>query len=212
MTEKSVDVARRPRRRRKDHRPSEIIEAGLAEFGACGFEAARMEDVARRAGVAKGTVFRYFSTKEALFEAAVATRVGPLWAAADPIADGDGAVLPLILRMVETLYAGMTRPEMLGLMRIIVGEGPRFPEVIEAWHRHSIARAQGLLGGLVARAVERGEIRPGALTELPMVLMGPGVMAALWQITFNGLQPIPPECFRAAHLDLLDRALGRTRD
>ncbi len=65
------------RRRRKEARPGELIEAGLAEFAEKGFAATRLEDVARRAGVSKGTIYRYFESKEALFQAALRRGSGP---------------------------------------------------------------------------------------------------------------------------------------
>jgi AcrR family transcriptional regulator len=196
----------RPRRRRKDTRPGEIVEAGLAEFGTHGFAAARMEDVARRAGVAKGTVFLYFPTKEALFEA-VATRVTPLQD--DLLAQLDshpGTSLDLLRALLTRLYEAMARPEVTALMRVMIAEGPRFPAILESWHRVSIQRAQALLERIIARGVASGEIRPGALTELPMILVGPAIMTAVWRMTFNTIQPLPIERFRDAHLDLITRA------
>lgn len=205
MTEKSVKPPR-PRRRRKDTRPGEIVEAGLAEFGARGFAAARMEDVARRAGVAKGTVFLYFPTKEALFEA-VATRVTPLQEGLlAQLENHPGTSLDLLRALLTRLYGAMTSPEVTALMRVLVAEGHRFPAILESWHRVSIQRGQAVLESIVARGVAAGELRPGALTELPMVLVGPAVMAALWRMTFDTLQPLPVARFRDAHLDLVARA------
>ena len=207
MTDGSVKPAR-PRRRRKDTRPAEIVEAGLAEFGTRGFAAARMEDVARRAGVAKGTVFLYFPTKEALFEA-VAMRATPLQE--DLLAQLDslpGTSLDLLRLVLTRLYEAMARPEVMALLRVMITEGPRFPLILESWHRVSVQRAQALLERIVARGVATGELRPGALTELPLVLAGPAIMAALWRMTFDTLQPLPIERFRDAHLDLITRAFA----
>ncbi|MBU8538420.1 TetR/AcrR family transcriptional regulator [Falsiroseomonas tokyonensis] len=196
------------RRRRKEARPGEIVEAGLAEFGARGFAAARMEDVARRAQVAKGTVFLYFPTKEALFEA-VAARATPLQDdLLAQIESEQGSSLDLLRALLSRLYAAMARPETVALMRIMIMEGQRFPAILESWHRVSVQRAQVMLERIVERGIAAGEIRPGALTALPMVLAGPAVMAALWRITFDPLQPLPIEQFRDAHLDLVTRAFG----
>jgi len=200
----------RTRRRRKEARPAEIAEAGLAAFVEHGFAATRMEEVARRAGVAKGTVFRYFPTKEALFEAAVLSRAAPVWDGAETMAStlADMPLREAVIRLIEALHAGLTRPEITGLMRIIIAEGPRFPALLETWHRLSISRARGILQRLVNGAVARGEIAPGPLTDLPMVLVAPGLMAALWQMTFARIEPIALDRFRDAHFDLLQRALA----
>ncbi len=212
MTQKSLTsdtvAAGRPRRRRKEARPGEIIEAGLAEFGARGFEAARMEDVARRAGIAKGTVFRYFPTKETLFEAALTSRVGPMFEQLDAaIASASGPAMPLLERLVTNLYAQIGDPALSGLIRILIAEGPRFPAILAAHHRATISRGRALLERIVARGIASGEFQPGAIAALPMVLVGPAIMAAIWRITFGLIDPIPPELFMAAHLDLIRHGL-----
>src|SRR5262245_41676979 len=65
-------------RRRAEDRPDEILEAALAEFTERGFETARMEDVARRAGLSKAGVYLYFESKEALLKALIERRMTPM--------------------------------------------------------------------------------------------------------------------------------------
>jgi AcrR family transcriptional regulator len=202
MTMKSVTK----RVRRKEARPAELMEAGLAAFLEHGFAATRMEDVARRAGAAKGTLFRYFPTKEALFEAAVASRAAPLWEGL-PAPPEDAPLAEVAAALARRVHGALARPEVLGLLRIILTEGPRFPAVLEVWHRLSVSRARALLEARAAAAVARGELAPGPLATLPMALMAPALMAAVWQITFGAIEPVAPERFRDAHLDLLGRAL-----
>lgn len=202
------EQAAKPRQRRKEARPGEIIEAGLAEFGAHGFEAARMEDVARRAGVAKGTVFRYFPSKEALFEAAVRSRIAPVFDQLNEMLDRhEGPVAPLLQMLVGRIHARLAGSDLSVLMRIIIAEGPRFPAILETYHRESITRGRAVLERVVVLGVARGEFRAGAVTDLPMVLISPALMAAIWRMTFGRLDPIPPERFLAAHLELIAHAL-----
>ncbi|MCU0887232.1 MAG: TetR/AcrR family transcriptional regulator C-terminal ligand-binding domain-containing protein [Rubritepida sp.] len=92
-------------------------------------------------------------------------------------------------------------------MCMILAEGPRFPALLETYHRESIARATALLRRIVERGIARGEFRAGAVTDLPMVLMAPALMAALWRQTFDHLAPIEADRFRAAHLEMLERVL-----
>jgi AcrR family transcriptional regulator len=205
LTERSATPARR---RRKEARPGEIIEAGLAEFAARGFEAARMADVAARAGVSNGTVFRYFPTKEALFEAAVRSRASPVFSDASIGPLPEGPVLPLLKALIRHVHDNLADPKLLGLIRVIIAEGPRFPALLEIYHRESISRAHELLGRLIARGVASGELRDDGVAALPMVLMSPALMAAVWRMTFNAVEPLPIERFRDAHLALL-AALGR---
>lgn len=209
MTDRSVrEGAAPPRRRRKAARPGEIMEAGLAEFATRGFEATRMEDVARRAGVAKGTVFLYFPTKEALFEAALRSRLAPVLEGVEAAVDAyPGPTFDLLRMLVDHVHTGLVATDAGAVMRMILAEGPRFPALLETYHRESIARATALLRRIVERGVARGEFRPGAATDLPMVLMAPALMAALWRQTFDHLAPIEPGRFRAAHLEMLERVL-----
>ena len=84
-------------RRRKDTRPAELLDAALAVFAEKGFAAARMEDIAARAGAAKGTLYLYFPSKEAVFEALVRTLIVPNLDRAEAVAAAHaGPVAPLL--------------------------------------------------------------------------------------------------------------------
>src|SRR3712207_4514991 len=91
-------------RRRKDTRPAELLEAALEVFAEKGFTAARMEDIAARAGAAKGTVYLYFASKEAVFEALVRTRILPNIEHAEVLVAGhEGPVAPLFRQLLAVL-------------------------------------------------------------------------------------------------------------
>lgn len=206
MTDGSPNVTRR---RRKQHRPAEIIDAGLAVFGLKGFEAARMADIAERAGVAKGTLFRYFPTKEALFAAAVTSRVSPVFEQGLALLDSHvGPSLPLLRMLVDTMYLKIDADDLTPLMRVIIAEGHRFPAILELYHRESIALGQALLTRIIDRGVASGEFRASAMTELPLVMMAPAVMGSIWRMTFDAVQPLPLEAFHAAHWAMLCATLG----
>jgi AcrR family transcriptional regulator len=198
----SQSLPRPKRARRKEARPAELVEAGLAAFAEHGFERTRMDDVARRAGVAKGTVFRYFPSKEALFEAAIRSRAAPVFP--DAAALPEGPLLPVLSALLERVYAQLEDPKLIGLMRIIIAEGPRFPALLEIYHRESIARADAVLAA--ALAGQPGV--PPAIAALPMLLMSPALMASIWRMTFDAVQPVPLARFREAHLALLTAALS----
>lgn len=196
------------RKRRKDARPAELIEAGLAEFAQNGFAGARLEDVAKRAGVAKGTIYRYFDSKEALFLGALESRAVPVQGEIERFIDGfAGSTRDLMGMLVRTLHTRLVDSDFRILIRIIIAEGPNFPALTEIYHREMITRGQAMLGKIMARGIARGEIRPGPVTDLPIIIMAPLLMAAVWRMTFNIHQPIGTERFLAAHLDLLDRGL-----
>ena len=197
-------------RPRKDERPAEILLAGFQEFAEKGFLATRLEDVAARAGVAKGTVYLYYESKEALFEAAVRARILPVWSQVGALADTqDGPTIDLLKLILRSMYAIIADPEARTLLRIMIADGQRFPALITFYHREVLSKLRLVLGTLVARGVARGEFREGALTDLPEVLMAPGIMGAIWQMTFASEDPIPLERFLAAHLDMIERCLSK---
>jgi len=192
------------RRRRKESRPGELLAAGLAEFAANGYAATRLEDVARRAGVAKGTIYRYFENKEELFLAAMRSHVGTvLDVIAGHVEDFPGTTRDLLGLALTLAHERIVGGDIRVLMRIMIAEGDRFPALTEHYHREAISKGRAILERIVARGVARGEVRPGAAAALPIVIMAPAVMAAVWRMTFERHAPIAPEAFLAAHLDLV---------
>lgn len=193
-----------PRKRRKEDRPGEIIEAALAEFAAVGFAAARLEDVARRAGVVKGTIYRYFDDKEALFFAAVRQFASPKFDLLEQLVDDySGSTRDLLRTLIGFIHANLAKGDLEVIVRIILTEGRNFPQLTELYHKEVISRGQAALGRIVARGVERGEVRAGAAAELPIVILSPAIMMAVWNMTFDRYNPIAPERFLRAHLDLV---------
>lgn len=213
MTRRSVaakpaDEAPTARRRRKDARPAELIEAGLQEFATHGFAATRLEDVARRAGVAKGTIYLYFADKEALFIAAARSRVLPILdGMAEAVDAYPGTTRDLLRAIFETMHRHMVGSDLRVLLRIIIGEGQRFPALTEFYYRETIAKARALIERVIARGIARGEVRPNAAAHLPLVLVAPAVMATVWRLVFEPYAPIAAEDFLAAHCDLVFEGL-----
>ena len=198
------DKAAAPRRRRKEARPGEIIEAGLAEFAARGFAAAKLDDVARRAGIAKGTIYRYFPSKEALFEAAVLSLEAPLAGEVERMIDAfPGPAADLLRLVIGEMYARLFQPELQTLMQIIISEGGRHPAIAAFYHRQMIAMGQRLLGRIVARGIASGEFRDGAVAKMPMIVIAPAMMATIWKMTFDTFEPLDMKNFAAAHLELV---------
>lgn len=214
MTEKSVSgpAEGAPRqgshRRRKEARPAEIIEAGMAEFALRGFAATRMEDVARRAGISKGTIYLYFKDKESLLIAAVHEKVGSTLMEVGAFLDQfPGSTADLLRMIIPLLHQRLVYSEMQPLMRIMIGEGGNFPHLTTLYYHASVEQGRALLERIVARGRARGEIREGATADLPIVIMAPAIMSSIWQMIFAKDAPIPPEAFLAAHVDLVIHGL-----
>lgn len=198
------------RARRKEARPSEIIEAGLAEFTARGFSATRLDDVAKRAGVVKGTIYRYFTDKEALFLAAVQSRATPILGGLEAAVDAFPGTTSELLRVIlTTVYARLVDSDLRVLMRVIIAEGINFPSLTTLYHREMISKGRSVLEKVIRRGIARGEVRANAAAELPIIIMAPAIMAAVWKMTFDPLDPISTDRFLAAHLALLEEGLLR---
>lgn len=196
--------AQRRRRRRKDARPSELIEAGLKEFAEKGFAATRLEDVAARAGVVKGTIYLYFENKEALFREAILSSITPVITGVEGVvAAYEGDTESLLRLVIGTLYERLVRGEIGILFRIMIAEGPRFPELLEFYHASTIKIAKQVLTAILRRGIERGEFRPDLPIDQPIIVAAPAIAAAIWRTTFDRYDPLDVEAYAAAHVDII---------
>ncbi len=201
------------RKRRKAARPAEIIEAALQEFAANGYAATRLEDVARRAGVAKGTIYLYFDGKQALFMAVVRSFASPTFDMLGGLVDSyPGTAGDLLRELFRILHMKFVNSEMRSIMKIMIAEGEKFPELTEFYYRENVSRALPIMKRIVDRGIASGEFRKGAVADLPQVIVAPAIMAALWKMTFEPYAPIEPERFYEAHVDLVLNGLLAGRD
>lgn len=170
----------RPRRRRKDDRPAEIIEAAMALWAERGFAATRLEDVAARAGIAKGTVYLYFASKEALFEGAVRERLLSMMQATDDLRERfDGDTAALLTHFLRAVRTRLSDEGAIVLPRILLGEGQRFPALVALYREVALARGMATARAILARGVARGELQPQAATLDPRLLVAPVIFGVL---------------------------------
>jgi AcrR family transcriptional regulator len=191
-----------PQARRQERRAA-ILAAALEEFSARGFAAARLDDVAKRADVAKGTIYLYFRDKQSLFQELVRAMLSPLVGAieAAPMRDLPvRAVVEMILDLFVREIYGTRRKDVI---RLIIAEGPRFPKLAEFYYREVIARVLPLVRERLALAVERGELTHDALARFPQLLVAPALMAIIWTSLFGRFAPLDVKELMRAHLDLL---------
>src|SRR5262249_20635865 len=161
-----------------------ILAAALEEFSAHGFEAARLDDVARRAGIAKGTIYLYFSDKEALFQALVRSYISPVVGSLEHVALVDAPLRVIAEQLAELFVREIVETRRKDIIRLILSEGPRFPKLAEFYYREVIARALGAVRGVLRRGVERGEVTNDMLVKFPQLLIAPGLVAIMWKSLF----------------------------
>ncbi|MEM9765662.1 MAG: TetR/AcrR family transcriptional regulator [Pseudomonadota bacterium] len=204
MSEAEAKTPRR--RRRKEARPGEIIEAGIAEFAAKGFAGTKLEHVAQRAGVSKGTIYHYFGSKETLFREAFRARfVDSLRVTDDLPTMPDGPILPALRTVLRLAFEGLATSDHKALLTIMLLEGDRFPDLIEQCRTDLMNRIAEPLRALLERGVATGELAPGAYQRFPVLLFTPGVVLALFAGPTMGLRD-PDAAFEAA-LDLMFEGL-----
>ena len=174
--------------RRSEDRPREICAAALEVFAEKGFAAAKLDEIARRAGVSKGTLYLYFKDKEELFRAVVRDTVAPnidavkaaVMAAEVPFAD--------LVRMFLARFADVAGRLPVGAVaKMVIGESRNFPELAKVWHDQVAGPALAMMTGLIEKAQAKGEVRPGDPRLHAFSLMGPMLMGVIYRET---LQPV----------------------
>jgi AcrR family transcriptional regulator len=179
---------RRRWQRRKEARPAEIIESALSAFAEKGFAAAKLDDIARDAGVAKGTLYLHFKTKEDLFRAVVRTAIAPQIDAVKASAEVfSGPFSQLAPRILLAVAQAMEEGRLPALVKMVVGESRNFPDLARIWHDDLLSTAIGALSGVIARAQTRGELRAGDPQLHVFSLLGPMFMAVLYRSVFAGI-------------------------
>jgi AcrR family transcriptional regulator len=196
-------AAPRPRAARQAERRGAILAAALEEFAASGFAATRLDDVARRAGVAKGTIYLYFRDKEALFQELVRTMLSPV---VDSIETA--RVTDLSARAIAEMIADLFVREIFGtrrkdVIRLIITEGGRFPKLAEFYYHEVIKRVTVALRALLKRAAARGELSSDALVRFPQLLVAPALVAIIWNGMFERLAPLDVRELMRAHIDIV---------
>lgn len=172
-------------RRRKEDRPAEIIAAALTVFAEKGFAAARLDDIARAAGLSKGALYLYFETKEDLFAAVVGEAIAPRLGEITALAEAWPGSFAALARMALPRIADMAATQPIGAVaRLVIGESRNFPELARVWHDRLVSPALQLLGGLIARAQARGEIRAGDPRLQAFSLITPMLVGVIWRETF----------------------------
>jgi len=194
----------RPKRRSLSPvaRREAILAAALDEFAARGYEGARLDDVAKRAGVAKGTIYLYFTDKQALFQDLVRSMVNPILGTLEKLPAIDMPARVLVERLTDTFVREIIGTRRKDIIRLILTEGARFPEIAEFYHREVIARILGFIRPMLARAAARGEL-PEGIARFPQLIVAPGLVGIIWGGLFDKFEPLDVAAMMRAHVEIL---------
>jgi AcrR family transcriptional regulator len=203
-------------RRRKEARPGEIMDAALELFAERGYAATRLTEVAARAGISKGTLYLYFDSKEALFQAVIREMMVPLMESAERQAgDFTGDTTDLLRDMSSFWVDCIMNSRLSAVPKLIVSEAGNFPELARYYNDQIIRRGTRLAMRILERGIERGEFNDCDVRHVAHVIIAPMVFCAIWQ---HSLAQIDPDAFEiepyfAAHLDVVLHGLkGPTTD
>jgi len=194
--------------RRKESRPSELLAAALELFVERGYAATRLDDIAARAGVSKGTLYLYFANKEELFKALVRENIVTMLDAFRERIEGSGEPASALIRsFVQCWWTDFGATRLSGICKLIVSEAGNFPEVARFFHDEVIRPNDALLASVVVRGVASGEFRPVDVEAAVQLWIAPLVMKAIWTHSFELGQPggvtVAPERMIDTHIDLI---------
>jgi AcrR family transcriptional regulator len=207
------DTTEEPRRRwsrRKQARPAEIVAAALELFAERGFAATRLDDVAARAGVSKGTLYLYFDNKEELFKAVVRESLLPNIARVETLVAGfDGPTPDLVRRMIETIGMTVATSRLGALPKLVIAESGNFPDIARFYLDEVINRGLRLIESVLKRGIERGEFRPVDTGLTVRAVVAPVILLAIWKNSFEPVdaEPIDAQAYLANSLDMLMNGL-----
>lgn len=200
------------RQRRKAARPQELLEAALNLFVEKGLAATRAEDVAKLAGVSKGTLYLYYPSKDELFKAVVRAYLTQVIVEGSEMVDqAEGSTSALLNQLAQTWWLRVGASKAAGLLVLIMSEAKAFPELAQFYVDEVVAPSHDLLARAVERGVARGEFRPLDVTSVVHALIAPVQFLILYRqctsvCTANPV-PLDPERFMATQIELLLRGL-----
>ena len=191
------------RAERAADRRQAIFDAALDEFIERGYAATRLDDVARRAGVAKGTIYLHVRDKQALFQELVRAALLPLIGRLAAPPTGVGSVRDLVESFAGNFVKEIVQTRRSAIVRLILAEGPRFPDIADFYYREVVSRGLAGMRALIELGIARGEIRQKGLRDFPQIVIAPAMVAVIWQGLFARHAPLDAAAMLRVHLDLI---------
>jgi len=199
------------RERRKDARPGELMVAALELFVEKGFAATRVEEVAQRAGVSKGTLFLYFPSKVDLFKAVVRENIAGRFDEWNQTFDTfTGDTSDMVRYCMQQWWERIGATQASGITKLVMSEASQFPEIAEFYRQEVIEPGNALIRRILQRGVDRGEFRPLNVDYTLYSLIAPMIFIIMWKHSMApccGMTPIDPHTFIANQADVLLRGL-----
>jgi AcrR family transcriptional regulator len=192
-------------------RSQQILSAAFQEFAANGYEATRLDDVARRAQIAKGTIYLHFAGKEVLLRAVVRELIRPVFEGFDEVGkDFSGRYADRIGELLSRMYAEVVRNERARcVLRLLIAESGRFPELSRAYREEVVEPGMAAMRGALERGVAAGEFEQRKVVDFPQILVAPAVLAVVWMLIFGDRQALDLDAYFQAHLEMVMAGLRK---
>ena len=201
----SKRIAKPRWQRRKDARPEELVAAALEVFVERGYEGTTLADVARRAGVTKGTIYLYFENKEALFKAVVRETIVPVIAQGEALARSfTGSARDLLEQLVREYWRLVGETALAGIPKLMMAEAATFPELTRFYYDEVVTRGHRLMAGVIERGIKNGEFRPVDVMIAAKLAMSPLIHAVVARRAFASCMPeaFDVQKYLDTHIDL----------
>ncbi len=198
-----TDLKKLTRAEQKARRPVQILDAAFEEFVERGYVATRVEDIAARIGVTKGTIYVYFETKEQLFEAMIRHISGPLENLLGSANELKGTATERLQGNIELIYDLIVNDRKLReLMRFVIAEGSRFPQVVDRHHDVFIDPLERQMQSLIEEGIRNGEFRqaPAAFSD---AIVAPAIAFLFFKLLFDERRSLDKATYLEAHIDLV---------
>ena len=207
ITSTSPDAAPK-RERRKEARPGELLDAALDLFVEKGFSATRVEEVATRAGVSKGTLFLYFQSKEELFKAVVRENIAnkfPTWQ--EEFLTFEGSSSDMLRYAMTSWWERIGKTRASGITKLVMSEAQNFPEIAAFYQEEVIQPGNAMIRRILARGVQSGEFGELDLEQTVHIIVAPMIFLMMWKHSMGACAAsakiVDPEQFIHMQVDVL---------
>jgi AcrR family transcriptional regulator len=200
--------------RRKEARPAELLTAALELFTERGYAATRLDDVARRAGVSKGTVYLYYASKEELFKAVIREGLVPVLERGERmVAEHRGSTAELIRSLIHGWWESIGATPYAGITKLMISECRNFPELGTFYVDEVITRGHKLVRKALQRGIDSGELRAVDAEHVTRLVFAPLVLHVIWRYSFDfcGAGRLDAETYLQQHEDILLNGLLKRR-
>ncbi|MBI3100069.1 MAG: TetR/AcrR family transcriptional regulator [Burkholderiales bacterium] len=217
MPDSALPPSHSKRERRKEARPGELLDAALDLFVEKGYATTRVEEVAARAGVSKGTLFLYFPSKEELFKAVVRENiVGRFAQWRNELQHYEGSTADMLRYGYRSWWESIGCTRASGITKLILSEGCNFPDITAFYQQEVILPGQAMIRALLQRGVDRGEFRPVALDYAVYAVLAPMIFLMLWKHSVGACVPVgldfQPEAYLHSQVETLLHGLLASPD